>query len=102
MIWTQSKELAKTAQLTKSIDSLEESIAFYKAIEGHFRDLLARVTAESTRVLELLGSTNAQVVDLGERLAGKDAVAKSTVSARRLGGSLEVWLRNSTRALKSL
>lgn len=71
---TQSKEMAKIAQLKMSVKILEDNFAFYETSEEDLKVEPAKSTAESTRLEKLLYGTRAQVVDLPEKLAAKDAV----------------------------
>lgn len=55
-ISTQSRELAKIAQLKMSIKSLQDNVAFYEASEESLKGELAAVTMESTRLGQLFDS----------------------------------------------
>lgn len=85
-----SKKLSRISQLKLSIKSMRDTVEFHKAHEEGLNVVLAKGTAECTRLGELFDSTGAQLVVLREKLAAKDAVVKSIVEniCTMLGPSL--------------
>lgn len=63
-ISTQNKKLAEVMHLKMSINSLKDSIAFYKAREESLKSELSAEMTESTRIGLIFDDTSADVVDL--------------------------------------
>lgn len=100
-ILTQSKELSMIAQLETLIKNLEKNVAFYEASDEELKSELVKKTEENTRLEELFDNMSAQLVDLQEKLAAKDAAIKSVVqeSYTKFRTSLKSLINNFRVAL---
>lgn len=99
----QSRELAKIAYLNMYIRRLKHNLASNEASEESWNGEFAAATTKSIQLGQLFNNVRAEVADLREKVAAKNAVIRYIVeySCVTLGQSLRDLVENFRESLKT-